>query len=75
LTARESFAKVLKDLRLSHNLSQERLGEKANLSMRTISLLECNKTQPTISTLEAIAKAFDLQISDLIIATEKQLTK
>jgi transcriptional regulator with XRE-family HTH domain len=37
--------------------------------------LECNKTQPTISTLEAIAQAFDLQISDLIIATEKQLTK
>ena len=64
---------MLKDLRLSKNLSQEKLSEKAGLSMRTISLIECEKVQPTISTIEAIAKALEVKMSDLIIATEKHI--
>ncbi len=67
LTARESFSKVLRDLRLGKNISQEKLSEEAGLSMRTISLIECDKVQPTISTIEALSKALDVKMSEMVI--------
>jgi len=69
--AKQSFAKTLRELRLEKGLSQEQLAEKAGLSMRMISLLECEKQQPTISTIEALSGALDLKMSELMIEVEK----
>ena len=68
--ARELFAKVLKQQRLKIGLSQEQLAQKAGLSMRSISLFECNKQQPTISSIESIATAMGMSMTKLIKLVE-----
>ena len=49
-----SFSQVLKQKRLALGLSQEKFAEKVGLSMRSVSLLETGKQQPTLSTLNNI---------------------
>ena len=61
-----SFSQVLKRKRLSTGLSQEKFAEKVGLSMRSISLLETGKQQPTLPTLNNIAKALDIKTSELL---------
>ena len=61
-----SFSQVLKQKRLSTGLSQEKFAEKVGLSMRSISLLETGKQQPTLPTLNNIAKALDIKTSELL---------
>lgn len=68
---RQAFAKVIKEIRLEQGLSQEKLAEKAGLSMRSIYLIECEKLQPTISTIESLAEALGIKVSDLILRAEK----
>ncbi len=66
----QSFAKTLKHKRQQSGLSQEKLAELANLSMRSISLLECSKQQPTLATIEKLAKVFKLTASQLLVEVE-----
>lgn len=73
MNAPQAFAQTLKALREGQKLSQEKLAEKAGLSMRTISLIECDKLLPTIATIEALAKALELRISEMMVVMEKQL--
>jgi len=74
VTARKSFAKILKLMRLEHGYSQEELAHKASLSMRSISLFECDKQQPTISSIEAICKALQINMVDMIDAVEEDMS-
>ena len=71
--AKKAFSKILKELRLAQDLSQEKLAEKAGLSMRSISLIECEKIQPTITTIEGLSHALGMKMSDIMIAVEKHL--
>ena len=66
-----SFSNVLKQEWLATGLSQEKFAEKVGLSMRSISLLETGKQQPTLPTLNRIAKALDIKTSELLKLIEK----
>ncbi len=52
--------------RVKRKMSQEELAEFANMNFRSISYIECGKHDVKFLTLEKIAKALDVEISDLI---------
>ncbi|MFI3300618.1 MAG: helix-turn-helix transcriptional regulator [Candidatus Gastranaerophilales bacterium] len=51
--------------RLKRQLSQEKLAELAEMSMRSISLLECGYNNVQYFSLAKIAEAFEMNISEL----------
>ncbi|MDP1521495.1 helix-turn-helix domain-containing protein [Porticoccus litoralis] len=65
-----TFSRVLKEIRQSKGYSQEHLAFEAGLSMRSISLLEGNKQQPTITTIENLSKALGITMVEFIQAVE-----
>jgi transcriptional regulator with XRE-family HTH domain len=70
VNARAVFSKSLRKLRVSKGYSQEDLAFESGLSMRSISLLEGNKQQPTITTIENLSKALGISMVDFIIEVE-----
>ena len=66
------LGKVLKELRAKSGLTQDQLAELSKIDYKHIQKLE-GKTpsSPTLNTLEKIAKGFDISVSDLIKAIEK----
>ena len=52
--------------RVKRNMSQEELAACANINFRSISYIECGKHDVKILTLEKIAKAFNIDISELL---------
>ena len=67
------FSKVLRELRVKNNLSQEKLAELCDLDRTYISLLERGLRQPTLSTLFKLSSALDTKPSKFIELVE-QLT-
>jgi transcriptional regulator with XRE-family HTH domain len=53
----------LRELRAEHDLSIRALAEKSGLAINTLSLIENAKTSPSVSTLQQIAAALDVQIT------------
>jgi len=70
VNARTIFSKSLKKIRVAKGFSQEVLAFEAGLSMRSISLLEGNKQQPTITTIENLSKALGVSMVEFIIEVE-----
>lgn len=68
---REIFGKVLRQKRKEKGWSQEELAHRAGIAMRYVSLLECNKRQPTISTIYVICKALDISMTEFMSEIEK----
>jgi len=60
------LAKRIKDLRKLKGMSQEILAEKANLHPSLIGKMERGEINPTIISLEKIAKAFNISLAELI---------
>ena len=61
------IGKNIKKLRHAKGLSQDRLSKLADVSYNSIIKLETGGiTNPTIETLQKIAKALDVQVDDLI---------
>ena len=57
--------KRIKDLAAKQNLSQNRLAQKAHLPQSTInSIFTSVNDYPSIPTLEAICKAFDITVAE-----------
>lgn len=52
--------------RVKNKLSQEELAEMANLNMRSISTIECGISDVKFTTLYKIAKALNIEVSELI---------
>ena len=52
--------------RVKRKMSQEDLADLADLNFRSISYIECGKHDVKFLTLEKLAKAFDMEIADLI---------
>ena len=52
----------LRELRAEHDLSIRALAEKSGLAINTLSLIENNKTSPSVSTLQQVAAALDVPI-------------
>ena len=69
----EVFGKVLHEMRVANNISQEKLAEFSELDRTYISLLERGLRQPTITTLFRLAKALNIQPSALIEKVEQQV--
>lgn len=64
------FGKVLKSLRIKHDLSQDKLAEISTLERTFISMMERGNSQPSLTTVFELAKAFNMKPSDLIRLVE-----
>lgn len=60
-----SLGKRIKCLREQNNLTQEKLAEKAGLSLDYIGKIEVNINKPGLKALFKIANALEIQIKDL----------
>jgi len=61
------IGKNLKKLREQKDVSQDRLSKQADISLNTIAKLELEESpNPTIETLQKIAKALEVKVDDLI---------
>lgn len=57
----------IRKLREKTGISQDRLSKMADISSNTVAKLELNdKPNPTIETLQKIAKALNVKVDDLI---------
>lgn len=61
----------LKELRKEHNLSQEQLADRFNISSRSISRWENGNTMPDISMMIELADFYDIDIRDLLRGERK----
>jgi len=65
--SKSNIAKNIKKLRQKKGISQDRLSKLADLSLNTIVNVEVgNNSNPTIETLEKIAKALDVSVDGLL---------
>lgn len=62
---RKKFGKRLKVLRSRYELTQEQLGERSGLHYNYIGNIETGRQNPTLETLEKLAQAFDITMSEL----------
>lgn len=67
-----AFAKVLRQHRTQAGLSQEELAHRAGLSMRYVSLLESRKHQPSLGTVDALARSLGLSLTAFIAEVDAQ---
>jgi len=63
--AQQKLGKKIKQLRLTAELSQERLGEISGLDRTYISGIERGVRNPSIRNIEKLAKALKTKVSDL----------
>lgn len=62
-----AIGKNIKRLRQAKGISQDKLSKLADLSLQTIVKMELDdKPNPTIETVQKIAKALDISIDDLM---------
>ena len=67
------FGQVLREQRISRQLSQEELALAADVDRTFVSQMERGIRQPTITTLVKLAGALGIQPSTLVIRMEKLL--
>lgn len=60
------FGKHLLKLRTQHDLSQEELANDADIPINQIGRIERGEINPSLSTLNAIARALDMKLSKLV---------
>ncbi|HUY80921.1 MAG TPA: helix-turn-helix transcriptional regulator [Acidobacteriaceae bacterium] len=63
---RIDVARAVRDIRNSHNLSQRQLAGRMNVPRTYISKIENSKAMPTLSSLERIANALEVDICMLL---------
>ena len=62
-----TIGKNIKRLRQAKGISQDKLSKLADLSLQTVVKMELDdKPNPTIETVQKIAKALDISLDDLI---------
>jgi len=62
-----TIGKNLKKLREQKGISQDRLSKLADISLNTIAKLELEQSpNPTIETLQKLAKALEVNVSEII---------
>lgn len=67
-----SFGSVIKQLRMQHNMTQERLAELLSISPQAVSRWEQNAGMPDISLLPALAHLFDVTTDTLLEVDVRQ---
>jgi transcriptional regulator with XRE-family HTH domain len=71
---RVRFGKRVRDLRRNANLTQERLAEKAKISVDFLSLIERGINAPSFENIENLARALGLPVAELF-SIEKEGTR
>jgi transcriptional regulator with XRE-family HTH domain len=71
-TILHKIAKRVRNLRKINKISQEELAEKADLHPTFIGNIERAETNPTTTTLEKIAKAFNITLAELLTFPEER---
>lgn len=71
LTHQQAVGAAVRDLRHERGVSQERLGELADLDRTYISGVERGVRNPTITSLARIAGALDTPLSSLVALAEE----
>lgn len=71
--AKEIFIENLKAIRKSKGITQLMLAEMADLSSGLIGEIETGKRNPTLTTIEKIALALDVPVSQLFYDTQKDI--
>lgn len=66
------FSDNLIELRKYHNLSQEKLAEKINVSRQTLSKYETGESLPDIEKCKSLADVFGVSVDDLISYDKKE---
>ncbi len=66
---KETIGKKIRQIRLEHDLSQEELSEKIEISPRHMCTIENGKSFPSIETFVKIAKALDIDINQFFNLT------
>lgn len=56
----------IKELRQRRGYSQQDIADKLNVTRQTVSSWELNRTEPTMGSIEALAKLFNCKKSELI---------
>jgi len=59
------FGKCIRDLRAKVGLTQEQLAEKANLSLKHLGEIERGRGNPSLSSIENLARALGVPVSAL----------
>ncbi len=65
------FKERLKELRIEKGLTQTQLAKELRVNQRTISNWEVGERQPTLDTLEVIAKYFNVSYDYLLGLTDE----
>lgn len=68
-----AFADALRDARGNAGLTQEELADRADVSVRFVSMLETGKRQPSLSALAAVCSGLGIPMSALVMAVEDRL--
>lgn len=68
-----AFGKVLRQLRLGAELTQEQLGLDAELQRNYISSLELGEKQPTITSIFKLSQALKIRPSKLVALIESEM--
>ncbi len=62
-----TIGKNIKSLRQEKGISQDKLSKLADISLNTVVKLELDQSpNPTLETIQKLAKAFDVSIDDLV---------
>lgn len=62
---KKTFGENLKNERKLCGMTQQELAKKMGISQQQLSQWECNKFEPTVSSIVALAKALDTSYDDL----------
>ncbi|CAB1247866.1 helix-turn-helix domain-containing protein [Clostridium sp. MT-14] len=73
MTLENALAVTLKNRRIKCGLSQEDLAHKCNIDRTYISMIECQKRNPTLNIIFKICKSLDIKASDFILNIEKAM--
>jgi transcriptional regulator with XRE-family HTH domain len=65
------FGIHLRKVRIENSLSQEQLANDADIPINQIGRIERGEVNPSLSTLEAIAKALNLKLPELLNFSQK----
>jgi transcriptional regulator with XRE-family HTH domain len=66
MTARSTFAKRLREIRLEKGISQEKLAELSNLHRTYVSSVERCERNITVDNMERLAAALDVDLRELL---------
>jgi transcriptional regulator with XRE-family HTH domain len=73
LTIEEAFGEVIRDLRKTQQISQEKLADISKLDRSFISLIECGHKQPSLVTIFQLSKAFNIPASKIMSLVEEKI--